>query len=260
MTEPRAVPAAEGTEVAIAQEPVGSLLNFVALAVKDPTIDVAKLDALLKMQREIVADDAKAQFNTAFIKLQGRLPRIKKNGSLEYPKDPKNPEGPKRKISSFMRWEDIDAAIRPILEEEGFALTFNTVPRPGEGGGLIVTATVRHRAGHSQDTSLPIPLDTSGGKNNIQGYGSALKYGQRYTACAALNIVAEGEDDDGASVGNEPLDAESVKRLNDLISETKSDFNAFLKFMGVAGLPEILVRDYPTAVNALLAKKAKVTA
>jgi hypothetical protein len=246
------------TEVAAQNGPAGSLLNFVAMAVKDPSIDVAKLDALLRMQREIVADDAREQFNRAFVDLQARLPRIKRNGSLEYPKDPKLPDGPKRKISRFMKFEDIDEAIRPLLEEAGFSQSWNTAPRVGDGGGLIVTHILRHRAGHSQETSLPIPLDTSGGKNNLQGYGSTLQYGKRYTMCAGLNIVAEGEDDDGKG-GYEQIDDESVKRLSDLCVETKSDLNAFLKFMGVAGLPEITVRDYPTAVNALLAKKARVT-
>lgn len=250
-------PPEAGREVALQSGPAGSLLNFVALAVKDPTVDVAKLDALLRMQREIVADDAREQFNSAFVRLQGRLPRIKRNGRLEYPKDPKNPEGPRKLISRFMQFEDICEAIQPILESEGFSQSWNTAPRQGDGGGLVVTHILRHRAGHSQETSLPVPLDTSGGKNNLQAYGSALKYGERYTMCAALNIVAEGQDDDGASFGNEPIDAESVKKLSDLLMETKSDATAFFRFMGVAGLPDILVKDYPTAVNALLSKRAR---
>jgi hypothetical protein len=252
------MPADEGTAVATVPDgPAGSLLNFVAMALKDPSIDVAKLEALLRMQREIVADDAREQFNSAFIRLQGRLPRIKKNGTLEYPINKNDPDGPKRKISNFMRWEDVDAGIRPILEEEGFALTFNTEPRVGEGGGLIVTATVRHRAGHSQSASLPIPLDTSGGKNNIQGYGSALKYGQRYTACAALNIVAEGEDDDGVAAGNSPITDEECAELSRGLTETKSNLDAFLAFMGVGAIPDIQKRDLTRARNAINAKRKK---
>ena len=193
--------------------PASSLLNFVAMAVKDPSIDVTKLEALLRMQREIVADDAKTQFNRAFLRLQSKLPRIKKNGTLEYPINKNDPDGPKRKIANFARWEDIDAAIRPLLDEEGFALSFNTAPRQGDGGGLLVTAILRHSAGHSTETSIPVPLDSSGGKNNLQGYGSTLSYGKRYAATAALNIITEGEDDDGHRGGAKFVSEEQVEAL-----------------------------------------------
>ncbi|MGD0110061.1 MAG: hypothetical protein ABSC06_39510, partial [Rhodopila sp.] len=56
-------------------EPPGpdSLLNAVARAVKDPSIDVAKLEALLRLQREIVAADAELQFARAMSQCQGEL-------------------------------------------------------------------------------------------------------------------------------------------------------------------------------------------
>jgi hypothetical protein len=242
-------------EIEKIERPAATLIDFVAMAVKDPAIDVTKLEALLRMQREIIADDAKAQFNEAFIRLQGRLPRIKKNGVLEYPIDKNNPNSPKRKISNFMKWEDVDEAIRPILDEEGFAISWNTAPRAGDGGGLIVTAILRHRAGYSQETSMPVPLDGSGGKNNLQGYGSTLSYGRRYTACAALNIVAEGEDDDGVAGGHDPITAEQVKQISDLLIEIDSDLDAFCRFMNVEALPDIDTTLFPVAINALVARK-----
>lgn len=250
----------DSTEVAVQAEsppsgPAGSLLNFVALAVKDPTIDVAKLDALLRMQREIIADDAKAQFNSAFIRLQAKMPRIKKNGNLEYPVDPKNPNGPKKLISKFMKFEDIEGAIKPIMESEGFGHSFNTVSRQSDGGGLIVTHILRHTAGHTQETSLPVPLDTSGGKNNLQGYGSTLAYGKRYTMCAGLNIVAEGEDDDGVRAGLEFITDLQVKELSDLMMETGADLNAFCDTFGVHGLTELQPPAFAPAMNMLTARK-----
>jgi len=231
----------------------GSLLNFVAMAVKDPTIDVTKLEALLRMQREIVADDAKVQFNQAFIRLQTKLPRIKKNGVLEYPVNKNNPEGPKRKIANFAKWEDIDAAIRPQLDDEGFALSFNTEARTA-GGGLVVTAILRHRAGYSQGTSIPVPLDASGGKNDLQGYGSSLSYGKRYAATAALNIITEGEDDDGKRGGMRFITAEQVAELDSLITETRSDKERFVQMFGVALLENIEAGAWAAARNLLLGK------
>jgi hypothetical protein len=235
--------------------PTGSMLNFIATALRDPNIDVAKLEALLRMQREVMAEDAKAQFNQAFIRLQSKLPRIKKTGVLEYPVDKNKPDGPKRQISKFAKWEDIDSVIRPLLDEEGFALSFNTSPRVGEGGGLLVTAILRHRAGHSQETAIPVPLDTSGGKNNLQGYGSTLSYGKRYAATAALNIIAEGEDDDGKLGGTKFVTTEQAAEIDLLITETGADRGKFLHFYGIADVRNLLEAEFTAAKNALLSKK-----
>jgi ERF superfamily len=250
---------ARSQEVATRPEDSGvSLLNFVAMAVKDPAIDVTKLEALLRMQREIVADDAKAQFNQAFIRLQKRLPRIKKEGELTYPVNKNQPDGPQKHIASFAKWEDIDAALRPLLDEEGFALSFNTAPRPGEGGGLLVTAILRHRAGHSQETSIPVPLDTSGGKNTLQGYGSTLSYGKRYAATAALNIVTEGEDDDGKRGGVRYITGAEAREIDELLTQTKADRPRFLEYFGVANIAALEASQLAQARNMLLQKKGRM--
>lgn len=232
-----------------------SLLSLIVTLAKDQTVDVAKLQALLEMQERMEARDAVQQFNRAFIELQKVLPRIKKNGVLEYPIDKNKPDGPKRKIASFARWEDIDREIRPLLEAHGFSLGFTTSPRQGEGGGLICTAILRHSGGHMTETSIPVPLDTSGGKNNIQGYGSALSYGKRYTTTAALNLITEGEDDDGVRGGMSFITADQVAELEQLLAETQSDEARFLQFFGVAHLGNLTADNLAPARNMLLAKR-----
>jgi len=234
-----------------------SLLPAIIGLAKDPSVDVAKLDALLKMQERMEGRQAEAEFNQAFIRLQTKLPRIKKNGVLEYPIDRNKPDGPKRKVSSFAKWEDIDKEIRPLLEAEGFALSFTTTPRQGDGGGLIVTAILRHAGGHKTETPIPIPLDTSGGKNNIQGYGSALSYGKRYAATAALNIITEGEDDDGVRGAMTFIKPEQVEELQRLIEETGTDERRYCDLLGVAHLGEIQQGAYAVARNMLLQKRKK---
>jgi len=231
-----------------------TMLNLIAAAATNPNVDVAKMSALLDMGERVERRQAEAEFNQAFIRLQSRLPRITRKGALEYPTDKNKPDGPKRKIASFARWEDIDAAIRPLLEEEGFALSFNTVPRPGDGGGLIVTAILRHTGGHSQETSIPVPLDSSGGKNNLQGYGSSLSYGKRYAATAALNIITEGEDDDGHKGGSVYVDDVTAKLIEDLLVKSGANRESFLDYMGAEDVPAILERDKAKAINGLMAR------
>lgn len=178
-----------------------SILAIISRAAADPNVNVEKMQALLGMQRDIRREEAEAEFNSAFVRLQRALPIITRKGTLEYPVNKNEPDGPKRKISTFARWEDIMREIQPILDNEGFALSFNTAPRQGDGGGLIVTGTLLHVAGHSRSACIPLPLDASGGKNNLQAYGSAFSYGCRYTARMLLNFVTTDEDDDGKAAG-----------------------------------------------------------
>jgi hypothetical protein len=245
----------ETAPVVIPEAAPNSLLPAIVQMAKDPSVDVAKLDALLKMQERMEGREAEGEFNRAFIRLQKTLPRIKKNGTLEYPIHKDKPDGPKRKIANFARWEDIDREIRPLLDAEGFALSFTTAPRQGDGGGLIVTAILRHEGGHKTETPIPIPLDTSGGKNNIQGYGSALSYGKRYAATAALNIITENEDDDGKLAGMSFLKSEQIEELRQLIEETGTDERRFLDLMGVKDLSDIQRGAFVVARNMLLQKR-----
>ena len=208
----------------INETPAASMLNFVAMALRDPSIEVSKLEALLRMQRDIVSEEAKSLFNQAFGRLQPRLPRIKKNGEVEY----KNKQGQLEKAFKFAKFEDIMFAIAPLLQEEGFSVGFNTTPRPGDGGGLIVTCILRHQAGHSTETSIPIPLDSSGGKNSLQGYGSTLSYGKRYAMTAALNLVMEGEDDDGQRGGAKFITEEQADELRALCGRAGRQEGTFL--------------------------------
>lgn len=201
--------------------PAEAMQQFIAEAVENPNIDATKLRELLQMAREVRADAAEAQFNQAYIAMRDNMPRVKKSGIIEYPKNKNDPEGPKQKVANFAKWEDLDEVIRPILRQHGFATSYDTAPRQGDGGGLVVTCILMHTGGHKTRTSIPVPLDTSGGKNNIQGYGSSLSYGKRYATVAALNIIFEGEDDDGVRGGMVFMSEDQVTELIDLLAVEK---------------------------------------
>lgn len=243
-----------GTAV-VSHEVPGNLLSAIVTMAKDPSVDVEKLQALLAMQERLEARQAEAEYNAAFARLQMKLPRIKKNGVLEYPIDKMKPDGPKRKIANFAKWEDVDTAIRPLLDEEGFSLSFNSAPRVGDGGGLLVTAILRHRSGHATRTDIPVPLDGSGGKNALQGYGSSLAYGQRYSTRAALNLVFEDEDDDGARGGLRFITEAQAADLHALIAETGTDDARFCNTFSVAKIENLEEANYVPARNMLLAKR-----
>jgi hypothetical protein len=233
-----------------------SLLAVIARASTDPRVDVTKMEALMQMQERLEVRQAERAFNEAFVQMQPKLPRIKRDGSLSYPVNKNQPDGPQRIISKYATWESIDAAIRPILTEHGFALSFTT--EVTGNGILIVTAILRHSAGHSTKTpGPPLPCDSSGGKNNIQGWGSAMSYGKRYAATAALNLVTEGDDDDAKLAGMAFLKSEQVEELQALIAETDTNERRFLDLFAVQHLGEIQQGAFAAAKNMLLQKRKK---
>ena len=218
-------PRREQMPVAIPEGP-GALLSVMLDLARDPNFNAANLQVLAGMQERLEDRQAEREFAAAFGRLSADLPRIKKNGQVEY----KNKKTDSlEKAFRFATYEDIDTIIRPLLQREGFALSFDTEPRSGDGGGIIVTGTLSHIGGHRRKASIPCPIDLSGGKNNIQGMGSAMSYGKRYTTTALLNLITEGEDDDGERGGVKFIEPEQVQELVDLCQRAGRQESTFVE-------------------------------
>lgn len=225
------------------------VLSIIERASQNPEVNVEKMAALFELHEKVLKRKAETVFVENLADLASVLPRVKRNGTIDLGV---GKDGKPRAPLSFAKWEDMDSVIRPLLTDRGFFLSFSSEPRSGEGGGLIVTGTLSHRAGHSMSASVTLPLDTGPGRNNLQAMGSSISYGKRYVAEMLLNIVREGSDNDGNSL---PLTPESVKSIEALLAETKADLAGFLKFMGVSDVKDIQQKDYAKAMNALMLKK-----
>jgi hypothetical protein len=66
-------------------------------------------------------------------------------------------------------------------------------------GQLEITGTLSHKFGHHESTTMRLPFDDTGSKNNVQAIGSSVSYGKRYVYCMLLNINITEDDDDGNS-------------------------------------------------------------
>ena len=255
-TQADALPAAVQSSSVVAQQPQGEAAAFLGMLERlatDPHVDVAKMQAILDVQERVLNKRALAEFNAAFARLAGNLPSIKRDGTVAY----EDKQGNKKEAFKFARWEDIMAAIRPALDAEGFALTFKAEPRGETGGGLIVTGKLMHIGGHSEQASIPLPLDSSGGKNNLQGYGSTFSYGKRYTATMLLNIVTEGEDDDGTRGAVEFIPAATAAAITAELHKRNIPFAAFCDLLGVRSVEEIEVKNLAAARNAVASYKPR---
>ena len=224
--------------------------NFLAVisqAAMDPKVDPQKMHGLLDVQERMMNKQAELDFNGDFARLQADLPRITKDAQIVHKGN---------LIAKYATYEKIDEIIRPLLIKHGFGLRFNTEPT---GDKVIITATLSHRGGHSITDKIPLSIDASGAKNNVQGVGSTIAYGKRYLVGMLLNLVFEGEDDDGNAAGYSPITDEQAAQIKDLIRETGTDTQRFLSMMvsDAKTVDEIGLKDFNRVYNALLAKRNK---
>lgn len=222
-----------------------ALLQVIYRAATDPAVDVDKMERLMKMHREIQAQQAKVAYNVAFARMQPELPIINEKGEIKI-----------RDVvqSRYAKWEDIVEVITPIISRHGFGLSFR-IGRDGDR--QTVTGILSHDGGHDTETTMSLPVDMSGSKNNVQGVGSTTSYGKRYVTEALLNIVSRGQDNDGQGNGNGTISAEQKDELVRLMQETGADTEKFLKYMAVASLDEIKAANFNRARSALEAKRKK---
>lgn len=224
---PRFVPApkAEGA----------TLLAVISRAAADPHTDVDKMERLMAMYERVEAKRSEAEFASALADMQSKLPSIGERG---------NAAG----RYTFALWEDINTAIKPILTQHGFALSFRT----DFSDGIAVTGVLSHRSGHKETTTIKLPADASGNKNAVQAVASSVSYGKRYTAGALLNLTSHGEDDDAfAAVSAYDITAwaEAIKSAAD---KTELDrIAADLK--GKSGIPAPAMKN----IRALWSARAK---
>lgn len=231
------------------------LAEIIKQAVSNPDLDADKLHKLLDFQERVMNKQAEQEFNAAFHVVQLNMPTIKKDNSVSYPVDKNDPNGAQKKAFDYATYENIMKVVKPVLLENGFTIDFDTQER--EGGGATVIATLTHTGGHYKKAHFNGALDTSGGKNNIQAMGSTFSYGKRYCLTSLLNIITEGEDNDG-NYQDFPIDDAQFEEIQKLIDETNTDAASFCKYMEVTSLKQIKSKSYPRAKQRLLDKKKKM--
>ncbi|MDQ0505992.1 ERF family protein [Xanthobacter agilis] len=241
---------------ASAKSDAGSILGAIMQAASNPEIDADKVERLMKMYREIVADEAKRAYLAAFPEMQAELPIINELGQIEI-----REKGGTRVIqsTSYAKWEDINEAIQPVLGKHGFGLSFRL--SVAADGKQNVTAVVSHNEGHQEDTTITLMHDSTGSKNSVQAVGSTIKYGQRYAARALLNFQSraqEDRDDDGqASGGAETISGEQEMALRDLAEAVGADEKRFCRFMKIERLADLPASRFSEAKTNLERKREK---
>lgn len=175
------------------QQEKNPVMDMLQMAMTNSDVDLDKMEKIMEMAERHEAKQAAKSYNRDMALLQGEMPEIKKDGKIN------DKYGAVR--SEYASYENIMKVIKPSLKEYGFSASF----KPSvEGQKLIVNCVISHRDGHSETTSLELPHDTSGSKNNVQAIGSSMSYAKRYTLCLMFNIPTGGEDNDGNTTQDPP--------------------------------------------------------
>lgn len=225
-----------------------SILDIIDRAASNPQTNVDTMERLLGMYERIKAGEARAAYIAALVTMKPLLPVIDRKGRITI-HEKGQAKTPEHVIQStpYALWEDIDEKITPILNMHGFALTFRS--GVAQDGKITVTGVLGHKDGHSEETTITLPHDSSGSKNAVQAVGSSVSYGKRYTATMLLNIRTKGEDDDGHEGGKAGLISdEQAQTLRDMLERSKSDVPKFCGVMGVNAVCDIHAKDFDKAV------------
>lgn len=226
--------------------PAAVMLHAIMGFARDKSVSVDKFERALAIQERLVANEAKREFDIAFADMAPDLPVISKRGKITI-RD-KNDKTRVIQSTPYALFEDIQAAVKPVLARCGFNIRFRTSTT--EGGMRKVTAILGHKAGHREESEVDMPPDPSGSKNSAQAVTSAISYGKRVAMTAILNLQFEGEDDDGQAAGGTPepgtISADQLKQLQTAMAAGKHPLSRVLNYVNTAAnLQCKMLQDIP---------------
>lgn len=181
------------------------------------------------------AKQARKAFDTAISRAKSKMSPVVKNATGHNNK----------------RYADFSAIARmvdPVLSEFGLSYRFKTT----QLDKITVTCVLSHEDGHSEETTLSAPSDTTGNKNAIQAIGSTITYLSRYSLMASLGLSAS-EDDDGRAAGmdSQSVSEDQTKQIRELIEKADLDIEAFCNRWQVNAVTDIAAKQFNEVVQSL---------
>src|SRR5215470_11472903 len=233
-----------------------TVMALIERVARDPRADAEKLDRIMAMYERLKAKEAELAFNGAKGRILKKLAGIKIVKSRPVLSESDN--GKQRGTVEAFKYaplEEIDKHLRPLLAEEEMDLSYSD--EPCDGGGILIRGRLKHLPnGHYEDSFMPAPPDTTGGKSNVQAVGSTNSFLRRYVVYNIFNIVV-GDDDDGTGG---TIDETQTRTILELIEKARVG-PKFLKYMKAQSIEEagslaaavatIAARDYRKAVSTL---------
>lgn len=235
----------QGQEVATVQDYGSSLVEVIARAARDPSVDIDKMERLLQMQERVQARDAEMAFNQALNAAQGEMRPIAANAS--------NPQTKSR----YATFDKLDRVLRPIYTEHGFSLSFDEGESPKDDH-VRVLCYVSHIGGHTRTYHRDMPADGKGAKGGdvmtkTHAAGAAGSYGARYLLKGIFNVAVGDDDADGnyRDYSVKVIDDAQWAMLVQLIEAAGIDAGTVCTAANVESLKELPAAKFPSIVKKL---------
>lgn len=207
--------------------------------------NVEVVERMMALMERNEARQAEKDFAGALADLQAETCRVSATRAVD-----QRPDGSCR--YRFAPYEEIMAAVQPMLSRHGFSISFDT-----ETGDQRLTSvcTLTHRGGHSRQNRFAVRYGKPPGSSDAQGDMSTKSYAKRGALCDALNIVID-HDDDGRNDGSpEPITANEAADLRAKCEEVGADKAKFLAFADAKSFEEIQADKLDMLLNELERKR-----
>jgi hypothetical protein len=204
----------------------------------DTGADIDVLEKLMGLSERWEANQARKSFDEAVSAAKTEIPTIVRNAKGHNDK-------------RYADFAAIAKVVDPILGKHGLSYRFRTT----QADRISVTCVLSHKAGHSEETTLAGPADTSGSKNAIQAIGSTLTYLQRYSLVQMLGLAASNDDDGKEAEAGGFVSPSQLAQLVELADDVNADKERFCKYLKVGSLADIPAKTFSHAMQLLEAKR-----
>jgi len=206
-------------------------------------VDPAKLDKMLDVFERMENKRAEREFNAAFAKLQSELPEIVAESVI-----------PNR--GKYARFENVMHQIQPILNANGFAVSFS---QQSDEKRITVTCFLRHVGGHYTSNPFAVRIGGQKADSDAQADSKLSTTAKRNALLQALNIVVHQDylqdDDNPTNEGGYITPAQAIE-LAEWVESIGADKAKFLEYAGAITFETIHAVRYEDLV-AVLKKKEK---
>jgi len=196
--------------------------------------DIEMIEKLMGLQERWESNNARKAFDEAVAAAKAEIPPIERNATGHNEK-------------RYANFAAIAKVVDPILGRYGLSYRFRTM----QNERISVTCILSHKAGHSEETTLAGPADSSGNKNAIQAIGSTLTYLQRYSLVQMLGLAAAADDDGKAGSGAATITEAQAGQIIDLIEAKGADRKAFLKWAKQEKVEDIPADQFESCIGAI---------
>ena len=215
-------------------------MDMISMAVEQKA-DLTVIEKLMDLQDRWEKTEARKAFVHSMNAFKSNLPDIYKKKKADF--------GSGKAKYDYASLDNITDVITENLSKHQLSFRWDTKT---DNGKIVVTCILTHDMGHSEQTTLEAPSDTTGNKNAIQAIGSTITYLQRYTLLSMTGMAAKNMDTDG-NIPEELITDEQCRTLITMVQSLKTPNAAknLLTILKVGDFKSLPAKQYDSAVTMI---------